>query len=343
MKRYIKEQPEPQSIKAGDFVSKLQNELGFKVYGDDVAELVIKGEGIRNTMKREGLYIGIGIYEENGMEGLFPIKIGVRFAKSSSKWKSLFEEMKNEMYQKVDSTGDKFQIRNRAINPKIEEIHISFDDAIIPSTQFFEFLKKYVGKFISLAETVNETDLRKIIKRVLSESDDSYSEECFNEEAEILGDFLGIDVKEEDLGPEMSKEEILSMVDDENKSAMSEFMDNVSNMGLGELKRTLNDLLSVEKLKEQNTPYFQQTVRIGMGDYPRILVDGTKVIMILFVITTIMDLLFAVGKNFSGKNRRRRLQSKAVGCQGGNARAKLVRQRRRRENWKRLLRKLGLK
>jgi len=171
MKQYIKEQPEPQSIKAGDFVSKLQNELGFKVYGDDVAELVIKGEGIRNTMKREGLYIGIGISEENGMEGLFPIKIGVRFAKSSSKWKSLFEEMKNEMYQKVDLTGDKFQIRNRAINPKIEEIHISFDDAIIPSTQFFEFLKKYVGKFISLAETVNETDLRKIIKRVLSESD----------------------------------------------------------------------------------------------------------------------------------------------------------------------------
>lgn len=168
----INEQDFPQSMKSDDFISRLKQELGFDTMADtEVGELLLRGNKMPNTYKKEGLYIGVGNYKEDGMEGLWPITIAFRFGKGESEWKTLAQEMQRELLNKKD--GDKiFDIESidRSSRNK-DELILRFNDAIIPSTTFFDFLKKYVGKFENLVEnnSMTESKTKKVVK--LSESD----------------------------------------------------------------------------------------------------------------------------------------------------------------------------
>lgn len=174
MKKSIKEQEMSSSIQASDFINKLKQDLGFSTMGgDEVAELLLRGNKMPDTYKKEGLYIGIGKYEEDGREGLWPITIAFRFGKGNSPWKSASEEMKNELLNKRDNIID----RNYDIDVmdyskrKMDEMVLRMNDAVIPSTAFFDFLKKYVEKFEGLigTQTVQENKNSKVIK--LTEND----------------------------------------------------------------------------------------------------------------------------------------------------------------------------
>jgi len=174
MKKSIKEQEMSLSIQASDFINKLEQDLGFGTMGgDEVAELLLRGNKMPDTYKKEGLYIGIGKYEEDGKEGLWPITIAFRFGKGNSPWKSASEEMKNELLNKRDNIID----RNYDIDVmdyskrKMDEMVLRMNDAVIPSTAFFDFLKKYVEKFEGLigTQTVQENKNSKVIK--LTEND----------------------------------------------------------------------------------------------------------------------------------------------------------------------------
>lgn len=168
----INEQDFPQSMKSDDFISRLKQELGFDTMADtEVGEFLLRGNKMPNTYKKEGLYIGVGNYKEDGMEGLWPITIAFRFGKGDSEWKTLAQEMQRELLNKKD--GDKiFDIESidRSSRNK-DELILRFNDAIIPSTTFFDFLKKYVGKFENLVEnnSMTESKTKKVVK--LSESD----------------------------------------------------------------------------------------------------------------------------------------------------------------------------
>jgi len=109
-------------------------------------------------------------------------------------------------------------------------------------------------------------------------------------------------------------------------------------MDVKQLKQELNKVMSLKNLKEQNTPYIEQTIEIGGAQIPKVVVHG---LLGLIVISILSKLLKMIPQNQS--RGRSRLASRAQGCQGAGARARLVRRRRRRETWRSFLKKLGIR
>jgi len=189
---------------------------------------------------------------------------------------------------------------------------------------------------------ISEKELISLIERVITENEE-YSEECLKDEAVILGNFLGMDIEDSDIGPELSDSEILQMTPKNIKPQIEKLLSIVKGKSPEELRTSLKGL---NKMNEQQTPYLErQTTLTIFGEtfkFPTVVLHGFLALVGLTLLSKISESLFQGMSNSRG-NRRRRLASKAQGCQGGAARAKLVRMRRRRENWKRFLRKLGLR
>lgn len=180
------------------------------------------------------------------------------------------------------------------------------------------------------------------IKNLVKEQEDTYDEQCFMEEPQIMGDFIGLDIQEEDLGPEMTDDQLLNMVKPENKGILGKILNNLSQMSPDGLKNELDNLRKLKNLKEQQTPYMERNTTIAGVQVPTALVHGMLAIVGIAILSKLSRLLFT-GSTRRRYTRRQRLRDRAVGCQGARARARLVAQRRRREGWRSFLRKLGLR
>lgn len=176
----------PQSMTADSFLQKLKQDLGFEEYTSSIVEFQLKGNKIPGALMKELFYIGLSKHEMDGMEGLWPIRIGMRYG-TGSPWNTVADEMERELENKRD--GDKiFEIKKvkRGEGSRVGATYLSFEDAVIPSTAFFEFIKKFVDKFKNLANKnsfpipegrtkkvvkLTESDLRNIVQQVLQEQE----------------------------------------------------------------------------------------------------------------------------------------------------------------------------
>jgi hypothetical protein len=186
------------------------------------------------------------------------------------------------------------------------------------------------------------------MKIVITESQLKYIVEqedvCLQDELMELNDFLGgvVEINSDDIGGDMTDEELMIGIQDPKvKNVLSKILSNLSRMTPEQLREELKKVMSLKNLKEQQTPYMDRTTTIGGVTVPTVAIHG---VLGLIAISILTKLIKAMG-NIQGSrgNRRRRLSSRAVGCQGGAARAKLQRQRRRRESWRRFLVKVGLR
>jgi len=191
---------------------------------------------------------------------------------------------------------------------------------------------------------ITESQFLKLKSIIVEQENEEYPEECLKDEAVVLGDFLGMNVEEEDLGPEMSDTEILKITPENIKPQIEKLLSLVNDKTPEELRSALKGLKS--PVNEQQTPYLQrQTTLTIFGapfNFPTVAVHTFVGLSAIVILSQLLKSLFGGASNYSSK-RMRRLASRASGCQGGAARAKLVRIRRRREGWRSFLRKLGLR
>jgi hypothetical protein len=188
---------------------------------------------------------------------------------------------------------------------------------------------------------ISESQYKVLIEQ---ESDDV----CVQDELDTLNDFLGgiITVEPEDIGGELSHEDLLSTVTDpKEKNMLTKVLNNLSQMNMEQLRGELKKVMSMKNLKEQQTPYMDRTTEIGGVQVPTVAVHGSLGLLAIAILTKMIKGLGNIDVNSKNKRRRKydRIASKAIGCQGGGARDRLVRMRRRRENWKSFLKKIGLR
>jgi hypothetical protein len=138
--------------------------------------------------------------------------------------------------------------------------------------------------------------------------------------------------------------ELSSEISDPNmKNIFTKIVKNLSSMGFDELKNELSKVLSWKKsVNEQQTPYLDQTLDIAGVPVSKPLVHSILGLIIITILSKLINMI--ANKMDSVKSSRRKGRgSSVVGCQGSRARAQAVRKRRRRENWKRFLNKIGLR
>ena len=131
--------------------------------------------------------------------------------------------------------------------------------------------------------------------------------------------------------------------DPKMKQLFAKMLTNVDGMSFDGLKDELKKLISLKNtLKEQQTPYLEQTVEIAGVQVPK---AAVHVVLGLVIISILSKLINMIGQKMDSVKspRRRGGKSSVVGCQAARGRAKAVRRRRRRENWRSFLRKMGLK
>lgn len=170
---------------------------------------------------------------------------------------------------------------------------------------------------------------------------------CVQDELDTLNDFLGgiVTVEPEDIGGELSHEDLLSTVTDpKEKNMLTKVLNNLSQMNMEQLRDQLKKVMSLRNIKEQQTPYMDRTTDIAGVQVPTAVVHGSLGLLAIAILTKMIKGLSGMSTGGGRRGgRRARLASRATGCQGGAARAKLVRMRRRRESWRRFLKKLGLR
>lgn len=137
--------------------------------------------------------------------------------------------------------------------------------------------------------------------------------------------------------------EVLKEIPDAQKRSLAQrALENISKMTLEQKGQELRKLFSnVKGLKEQQTPYMDQTYNIAGVEMPRVAVDSVVGLVAIGLLSSIINKL---GEKMDAvKPSRRSGRNYIIGCQGARSRAKAVRRRRRRENWKGFLRRIGLK
>jgi hypothetical protein len=178
---------------------------------------------------------------------------------------------------------------------------------------------------------ITENQLRTLSEQMSSD------EQCIQPEVDELNSvFQGLG---ELYGVEYEDQEVLDQTSDpKQKQLLSQILKGLQNMDVKQLEQELNKVMSLKNLKEQNTPYIEQTIEIGGTQIPKVVVHG---LLGLILISILSKLLKMIPQNQS--RGRSRLASRAQGCQGAGARARLVRRRRRRETWRSFLKKLGIR
>jgi hypothetical protein len=184
------------------------------------------------------------------------------------------------------------------------------------------------------------------LKYVLEQQQDE--EICVQAELDDLNNLLTgiVQVDFNDLGGEMSDEEVISSVTDpKQKNMLSKVLQNLSQMSLEGLRDELKKVISLKNLKEQQTPYLDRTTDIAGVKVPTAVVHGSLGLIAISILSKMLKGLGNMDVNTRNKRRRKysRVASRAQGCQGGAGRAKLQRMKRRRENWRSFLRKIGLR
>lgn len=130
--------------------------------------------------------------------------------------------------------------------------------------------------------------------------------------------------------------------DPKMKSIFKNIMGNISKMSYAEVLAELKNLLTLKNtIKEQQTPYLEQNINIAGVQVPKVAVHAILGVLIISVLSKLINYL-ATSMD-SVKPARRRPGRNVIGCQGARGRAQAVRRRRRRENWRAFLRKMGLR
>lgn len=126
------------------------------------------------------------------------------------------------------------------------------------------------------------------------------------------------------------------------KKIFRKFLENVETMDYSNVKSELKNLLNLKNsLKEQQTPYLEQTFTIANTEIPKYAIHTLLGLMIITLLSKLINLLSQ--KKDSIKPKRRSVSKSVVGCQAARGRAKAIQKRRRRENWRSFLRKIGLR
>jgi len=192
---------------------------------------------------------------------------------------------------------------------------------------------------------LTENQYSKVIDLIEAESQ---TNECVLQDIDVLNGFLDgiVEFDETTLGPELSIEEMTQEIQDPKmKIIFKQLVQRLDSLNSEELREELKKVLSMKNLKEQGTPYLEQNFNIAGISVPKVMVHGALGMIALAIISKLFKFLTTMPSIIRTSNRRanQRLSSRAVGCQGGAARARLVRRRRRRENWRNFLKKIGLR
>lgn len=199
-------------------------------------------------------------------------------------------------------------------------------------------------RLFSKSEMMSNPDRYKEYDKELKDIDEEDTQgdnECISAEVEELNSIMpGLG---EMAASEYENEELLATITDPQKREyFTQIANGLSNMSIEQLKGELSKVLSIrkQKLSEQDgDPYLDRTVNIGGQEVPVVAVHAIAGLIALSILSAIVRM---VG-NIKFGNRRRRLAQRSVGCQGARAREKLQRIRRRRENWRRFLKNIGLR
>jgi hypothetical protein len=178
---------------------------------------------------------------------------------------------------------------------------------------------------------ITENQLRTLSEQVLSD------DQCIKPEIDELNSiFSGLG---ELYGGEYEDQEILDQTTDpKQKQLLSQVLKGLKNMNMTQLRDELDKVMTLKNIKEQNTPYMDQTIGIGGVQVPKIAVHGVLGLIVISILSTLLKM---IPQNQSRGGSR--LASRAQGCQGAGVRARLVRRRRRRETWRSFLKKLGIR
>lgn len=131
--------------------------------------------------------------------------------------------------------------------------------------------------------------------------------------------------------------------DPKTKAVFKNVIENISSMSYVEVLAELKRLLSVKNtIKEQQTPYLEQNITIAGVQMPKALAHGILGLVIISVLSKLINHLAKSMDNVKPA-RGRRPGPNVIGCQASRGRAKAIRRRRRRENWRAFLRKLNLR
>lgn len=130
--------------------------------------------------------------------------------------------------------------------------------------------------------------------------------------------------------------------DPKMKGVFKNIMENISKMSYAEVLAELKKLMTLKNtIKEQQTPYLEQNINIAGVQVPKVAVHTILGVLIIAVLSKLINYL-ATSMD-SVKPARRRPGRNVIGCQGARGRAQAVRRRRRRENWRAFLKKIGLR
>lgn len=192
---------------------------------------------------------------------------------------------------------------------------------------------------------LTESQYRRVIDSIKEQNE---SQECSLNDIDVLNEFLDgvVEFDETTLGPETSVEELSGDISDpKTKKIFQELGQRLDSLSADQLKEELKKVLSMKNLQEQDTPYLEQSVNIAGMDVPKVFVHGALGLIAVAIISKLFKFLGSIPNGMKSRNRRgyQRLVSKSVGCQGSGARAQLVRRRRRRENWRRFMKNMGLR
>jgi len=192
---------------------------------------------------------------------------------------------------------------------------------------------------------LTETQYSQVVDLIEAESQNN---ECILQDIDILNGFLDgiVEFDESTLGPELSTDELTKKIKDPKMQIIfKQLVQRLDSLDSEQLREELKKVLSMKSLQEQGTPYLEQNVNIAGISVPKVMVHGALGMIALAILSKLFKFLTTMPSIIKNSNRRanQRLSSRSVGCQGGSARARLVRRRRRRENWRNFLRKVGLR
>ena len=181
------------------------------------------------------------------------------------------------------------------------------------------------------------------LKYVLEQQTD---ELCISDYVDMVNSHLGgiVQLTDDEVYSAYEDPSVLlnDIQDPKMKTTFQKILNGISQMSLEQQGAELKNLLgTLKNVQEQQTPYLDQNMVIGGTEVPKVLVHTLGG---LVVITLLSKIINTLGKRMDGVKPSRRSGSKyIVGCQGARSRAKAVRKRRRRENWRSFLRKIGLR
>lgn len=169
---------------------------------------------------------------------------------------------------------------------------------------------------------------------------------CLSDFNETVNSFLDGVVKLSDDEIYSAYEDPMTLANEIKDPKTKMLFENISmrleNMSISQVLSQLKKLISIKKtLKEQQTPYLEQNITIAGVEMPKVVAHSIIGLLIILFLSKIIVYLDKIMNKVKTSGRRPR--SNVVGCQASRGRAMAIRRRRRRENWKSFLKRMGIR